>query len=121
MTVAEGRGHPSRVLPGMLEHLRVSLIIASCIVRAVPFGVHDGEENGSFVHFCASVTYIPRPVQDVTTVISRYFPMNILRLRLRATGLQSRLIIDCLLISNLLIFLESLSACSPCLVDCKLS
>ena len=35
----EGCGHPSRGLPGMLKHRRVSLIIASCIVRAVPFGV----------------------------------------------------------------------------------
>ena len=53
----EGCGHPSRGLPGMLEHRRVSSIIASCIVRAVPFGVHDREEKWSFVHFRASVTY----------------------------------------------------------------
>ena len=44
------------------KHCLLILILANYIVRAVPSGIHDGEENGSFVHLRASVEHVSRPV-----------------------------------------------------------
>ena len=72
----------------------VILIIAGCIVRAVPFGCTERA-------FCTpSLQFLTSP-DPWMLLISRYL-MNVLHPRLQAAWLQSRLIIVRLPISNVL-------------------